>query len=339
MSRFGENNKNMTNNVKSNRLRNDDDGDGGFDISQLFGTPRHNVYMESNHIYFRDDVSMESVGKLTQLIDAYNRSFDEVAKTCKFGVIDPLPIYLHITSYGGDLLAGFLAYDYIKGSRIVVHTISEGYTVSSGSVMFMAGHRRMMTRNSYFLAHQLSQSSYGSSKFADIMDTAQNTTEFMRNLYKIYLDNVRHTIQPVESDHILTKEKLEQHMTRDIYWNFQQCIEYGLVDAEYTNCIDMKHSDSQTIYNGRSFTPVPQSVGVDEKQTMPSKQIIRKTLSQKKRKNKLLDADKNLQKELAKVLMNNRVESDDQSDDQPDDSDEKKKPVRVFKKRKTSRKN
>lgn len=341
MMPFHRNIKNGDNTARSNGARGirsqcgrngDGDDDDNTGLSQLFGMPRLNVYMESNHIYFRDDVSMESVGKLTQLIDAYNRSFDELSNSCKLGVVEPLPLYLHITSYGGDLLAGFLAYDYIKGSKINIYTVSEGYTVSSGSVMFMAGYRRLMTRNSYFLAHQLSQSSYGCSKFADIMDTAQNTTEFMRNLYKIYLDNIRHTIQPIEPNHILTKEKLEQHMTRDIYWNFQQCLEYGIVDEEYVNLVECKHKDIQTIRSGRVQRQIS-SPTIDEDQTTPSKQIIKRAISQKKRSNRKNDAD--LQKELARAIMSKIIEDGDQVDD----SDEIKEPVRVHKKRKTSRKN
>lgn len=281
--------------------------ESGIDLTQLLQQKDSNVYMESNHIYFRDDVSMESVGKLCSLIDDYNRSFDELSNTCKIGVIDPLPLYLHITSYGGDLLGGFMAYDYIKNSKIPVYTVSEGYTVSSGSVMFMAGRKRLMIKNSYFLAHQLSQSSYGSSKFADIMDTAQNTTGFMSKLYKIYLDNIRHKDKP-KKENVLTKEKLEQHMARDIYWNFEECVKYGIVDDEYINYIESNLQDSDNIRKGRTFVPLQQENKLTEKDLVPSKTIISRLRSKRKNNSENDETDEKTTNDLAKTIIQKMFE-------------------------------
>jgi ATP-dependent protease ClpP protease subunit len=204
------------------------------DIQGLLKSEKKKVFRDNNHIYFRCEVTMNNVNKLCNLIEEYNREQDDVSRCCTTSIIIPKPIYLHITSLGGDLLAGFMAYDYIKNSKIPVYTIAEGYTVSSGANMFMAGKRRFMTEHSYLLVHQLNMHQDGRETFHAMIDNASNIIEFMTKLYAIYLNNIRYDSN-MDEQNILTKEKLEKHMLHDIYWNYDTCHRYGLVDAIYTN--------------------------------------------------------------------------------------------------------
>ncbi len=143
------------------------------------------IDMIDNHIYFRTEVTIESVGELINLMTRYSEAVLNMhSRIC---VISVLPLYVHITSVGGDLHGGFMGYDYIKNSQIPVYTVTEGFAYSSGSIIFMAGKRRFMTRNSYLMAHQLSQTSSGHSKYSEVMDDAKNITEMMNRIYHIYL--------------------------------------------------------------------------------------------------------------------------------------------------------
>jgi len=153
---------------------------------------------------------------------------------------DQEPIYLHITSMGGDLLAGFMAYDFIKNSPIPVYTIADGFAVSSGANIFMAGKKRFMQKHSYLLIHQLNQMRFEKETALNAQDNAENVNEFMSKLYDIYLENIRHNRENVPEDQILTKEKLVFHMHHDIYWNYETCLKYGLVDGLYTNKKDLQ---------------------------------------------------------------------------------------------------
>lgn len=207
---------------------------------------KYKLYRDNNHIYFRCDVSIGRVIKLCSLIDDYNRENDLMALANINSVTIPKPLYLHITSYGGDLLAGFMAYDHIKNSKTPIYTVAEGYTVSAGSLMYMAGRRRYMTESSYMLVHQLSEFSFGRNTFHNSMDNALNNIEFMSKCYAIYLNNIRYT---GDGSDILTKEKLENHMLHDIYWNYETCKKYGLVDGLYTNYSDRDMTDVHDILN------------------------------------------------------------------------------------------
>jgi ATP-dependent Clp protease protease subunit len=207
-------------------------------LGSLKQKPKKEVFREHNHIYFRCDVTMEKVNQLCNLIEEYNREHDAIKSENTTIITIPKPIYLHITSMGGNMMAGFLAFDYIKNSKIPIYTVAEAYTVSSGANMFMAGHRRFMTENSYILVHQLNITKHGPETFHDIMDESSNVIEFMTRLYAMYLNNLRYNRKDVDVKDILTKEKLENHILHDIYWNYETCIRYGIVDGLYTNYVD-----------------------------------------------------------------------------------------------------
>ncbi len=226
-------------------LKNDENDENDESVSileiiQSLFSQRGNVFRENNHIYFRGEVTMSGVNELCDLIQQIN---DESAKS-KFTDMDP--IFLHITSMGGDLLAGFMAFDCIKNSTVPVYTIVDGFAVSSGANMFMAGKKRFMRTHSYLLIHQLNQFRCENETSLNTLDNAENVSEFMSKLYNIYLDNIRHNRTNVPESDILTKEKLMLHMHHDIFWNFDTCSKYGLVDSLYTNINDIENKSKKS---------------------------------------------------------------------------------------------
>jgi ATP-dependent protease ClpP protease subunit len=206
------------------------------------------VTQEHNHIYFKTDVNMGSIKKLMDMIDEINREYERQVVDDTVNFLFPKPIYLHITSVGGDLFGGFLAYDAIRNSKVPIYTVVDGYAISSGSIMFMAGRKRFMNPGSYILIHQLSQTIDATQTHADVMDDAANNIELMTRLYQIYLTEFRHGYDPVPEENILTKQSLEQHMAHDIFWNFQTCFKYGLADGLYTNYQAREEVDRREFY-------------------------------------------------------------------------------------------
>lgn len=255
------------------------DDEQGIDLSELMGGGGDDkkVFRKDNHIYYRTDVTMGDVNRLCNMIDDYNKECLILSRECEYGIIIHKPLYLHITSMGGDMHAGFLAYDHIKNSNIPIYTIGEGYTVSSGSIMFMAGARRFMTKHSYFLAHQLSNTFMGTQKFMEIEDEIQNSTEFMTKLYHIYLDNIRHAVENVSAENKLTLEIVKEHMRHDIFWDFDTCFRYGLVDELYTNFVDAHINDIKRI-NDHVHTGLKNSYSknVDPKYEVVNVDIVKK---------------------------------------------------------------
>lgn len=310
---------------KKRKLYRDDDSDdesegesGGFpDFSSMMKTEKKKVFRDHNHIYFRCEVSMDKVNKLCNLIEEYNREQETLRNELTTVLLVPKPIYLHITSLGGDMLAGFLAFDYIKNSKIPVYTIAEGYAVSSGANMFMAGHKRFMTENSYLLIHQLSITKYSRETFHDMIDEASNVIEFMTKLYGIFLNNIRHDKPDVPSQDILTKEKLENHMLHDIYWNYETCKRYGLVDGLYTNYIDTDVSDIHQYLSTGIGRPREQQKIYTLEDLKPSAAVIQKikqNLAEQKNNDMVAMIKKHLSKKLTTNdktgILNNQEEED-----------------------------
>jgi ATP-dependent protease ClpP protease subunit len=185
------------------------------------------IYEDEDHVYFRSDVSIKSIDKLSKILNKKLKDYKKLKVTCNTCDISPKPIYLHITSYGGDLYAGFLAHDIINNFPIPIYTVIEGYAVSCGSIMSVAGKKRYITPNSHMLIHQLSSATWGT--FDEMHDEHKNLETNMEQLYKIYGD---------ASNKKLNKKKLQEILKHDIYWNFDMCNKYGLVDELWINKIE-----------------------------------------------------------------------------------------------------
>ena len=206
---------------------NDDDSDND-DTNEpinplLFPTQDNSkIYRSGNHIYFRDNITLDSISKLCKLIEEANNEFHLLQSTIKHALLIPKPLYLHITSYGGSILAGLMAADTIENSLVPIYTVAEGYVMSSGTFLSLAGKKRFMTKNAYILIHQLSSAVSGT--IEHLADDQTNNEELMKRMKKIYDE---------KTGGKLKGKKLENILKHDIYMGFNVCLELGLVDGLY----------------------------------------------------------------------------------------------------------
>jgi ATP-dependent protease ClpP protease subunit len=178
------------------------------------------VFKIGNDIYFRDDVSKESVTKLIKLLETSAEEYSLTSMVCKNANITPKPIYLHISTYGGCLYNSLLAYDKIRSSIIPVYTVVEGYAFSGGTIMSMAGKKRYMTESSYFLIHQLRSGCDG--KFNELEDSFQNDSVLMKKLTDLYTNNSK-----------MKRKDVITALKHDLVWDTETCIRNGLIDEVY----------------------------------------------------------------------------------------------------------
>jgi ATP-dependent protease ClpP protease subunit len=182
------------------------------------------VYLEENHIYFKTDVNSDSINKMCSLIRKYSRSIKELQMHAKIATIDPKPLYLHLTTYGGDLYQGFLGYDYIKGSKVPIYTVVEGFNASAGTIMSMGGKKRFMTHSSVMLIHQLRTVVGG--KFNEIEEDYENCKEDMERIKSLYFKECRGK---------MTKKQISEELKHDRWWDADKCIKKGLCDEIYAD--------------------------------------------------------------------------------------------------------
>jgi len=189
-------------------------------FKQLFGNSDDtDVYSEVNHIYFKTDVTPESINKLCSILRQQISEFNNLNNNNLVESIIPKPIYLHISSYGGYLHEAFLVYDYIKNSPIPIHTIVEGYAASAATVMSVAGAKRYITPTSIMLIHQLSTGMNG--KFSELEEDINNSKQDMNKLYEIYVRDCKGK---------MSKKQVIEELKHDKWWNAEKCIKYGLCD-------------------------------------------------------------------------------------------------------------
>src|SRR5690606_3206959 len=98
-------------------------------------------------------------------------------------------IEIHITSNGGDVVAGFAALDAIKRSKTKVVTVGIGVCASMGALLLMSGHHRIAYPNTVILIHD------GSMAVSSTSKKAKNTMNFYDRLderiKKFILDNTK----------------------------------------------------------------------------------------------------------------------------------------------------
>lgn len=195
----------------------DEEEEERFDLAELFSRSRPSqstCYTMNNHIYFNDDITMESVTVL-------NRSIRELQNDLMIlGIkndIEPPPIKLHLTTYGGLVYAAFSVIACIKSSKIPVHTIIDGYAASAGTLISVCGARRYIHRHSSMMIHELSAGMWG--RMSVMEEKMEDLKKMMEKLKEIYTTHTK-----------LTNKKLDKILTKDSDWYAEECLANGLVD-------------------------------------------------------------------------------------------------------------
>jgi ATP-dependent protease ClpP protease subunit len=172
------------------------------------------VNVVKNHIYFYGAISETSLFK-------FNMSLQKVENTLRNTIdhddIHKLTVYIHIFSTGGDLYAGFALMDIIRNCSLHTVGIVEGQAASSATIMLMGCDKRLMTKTSFMLIHQITSAFWGSANQWE--DESKNMKTITKKLKKIYRKHTK-----------LTDRDLDNILLHDIYWGARKCVRLGLVD-------------------------------------------------------------------------------------------------------------
>jgi len=193
----------------------EEEGDDGFDFSKLLRGPSNpSCYSIDNNIYFNDEIAMETVSVLNK--ELRNLQNKLLTVSIKMG-IEPPPIKLHLTTYGGSIHAAFSVIGCIKSSKVPVHTVIDGYVASAGTLISVCGTRRFMHRHSSMLIHELRSGTWG--KMSVIEDEVENLKKMMGKIKEIYTEHTK-----------LKKKDLDVILKKDNDWYADECLKNGLVD-------------------------------------------------------------------------------------------------------------
>ena len=175
-----------------------------------------------NHIYFYTDVNTQSILELNKAILRLNKdmkTYMNAANSEYNMIVRDACIYLHINSLGGyitDVLSGV---DTIIKSEIPIVSIVEGYAASAATLLSVVCSKRLMTKHSTMLIHQLRGGTWGT--FEQMKDDMTNSSYLQKTIKQLYLEYCKGKMK---------KERLEKLLTRDLMMNFKKCKKLGLVD-------------------------------------------------------------------------------------------------------------
>lgn len=177
------------------------------------------IERDCNHIYFYGEVNRENIFDITLLI---KEAEEENILTSHKLNIDKIPIYLHISSYGGSIFDAFTLIDVIKSCKVPIHSIIEGASASAATIISIVAEKRYIRPNGYMLIHQLSSGCWG--KMNEIEDEFKNLTHLMEKIKSIYLEYAK-----------IPKKELTEILKHDLWMDASKCIKYGLIDEIWNN--------------------------------------------------------------------------------------------------------
>ncbi|MFK3914785.1 ATP-dependent Clp protease proteolytic subunit [Enterobacter cancerogenus] len=93
-------------------------------------------------IIYNGDVTPVLIAELISALDEINSDYPAVKS-----------IKLFITSFGGSMESGYLAYQAIKGSKVPVETINAGMTASSATLVYCGAQKRYTFPDASFMLH------------------------------------------------------------------------------------------------------------------------------------------------------------------------------------------
>jgi len=168
-----------------------------------------------NRIYFYSEIERDKVLVLNSKI----REMDNrhISSKEELGIEFLTPIYLHINSYGGSIFHGLSGMDNILNCKSDIITVVDGVCASAATFLSVVGTKRLMTKHSFMLIHQLSSAFWG--KYNEFKDLKINLDLFMETIKGIYNE---YTSVP--------ENKISEILDHDLYFDSKNCLKYGLVD-------------------------------------------------------------------------------------------------------------
>ncbi len=179
--------------------------------------PRLTVETVDNHIYFYADVDSDRCLALMRALRTADSSLRAEYLSRGMEGMPPIPIWLHIHSYGGDLFTGFSAADQLAMIKSPIYSVVEGICASAATLISMSCTRRFILPNSFMLIHQLSGFKWGThEQFKDEM-TLQNKA--MDRLVEFYGKRSK-----------VTADAVRAMLTHDYWMDAETCVQQGFVD-------------------------------------------------------------------------------------------------------------
>ncbi len=143
-------------------------------------------------------------------------------------------IHIPINSFGGSVVEGLAAYQYIKALSPRTQSNIIGYAMSMGTVVALAADHVTMPRNAYFMIHEPWGVGVGDSE--DMESTAQILESMADQLADIYAEHSN-----------LTKDQIRAMMKAETWMTGEEALAHGFID-ELTDVAQIQASFDTSKY-------------------------------------------------------------------------------------------
>lgn len=162
------------------------------------------VFLSGNTIYFYADINAETVCRVAHFIDILESQKEK-------------NITIILNSAGGEEYSGLAFYDRIRASKCKFTIIGTGFVGSMALIVYVAGDRRIATKNTRFLNHQGSTEING--RASDIKIASKEMDELEEICNRLIAERTKQDI----------KKLRESIKAGDKYMNVDEAIKTGIV--------------------------------------------------------------------------------------------------------------
>lgn len=178
-----------------------------YEDHRIYNLFNHNIDIQTRRVYLSDEIEDYSVSELVKSIH-YLESLSKEA------------IQIHICSPGGSVDQMYYLYDSMKSSPCPIITVGSGGIYSAATIILCSGNLRVVSDNSFFMAHQISN--WVSGSFEEVSAQVEATARMKKRFWKILSDHTKKTEAFWEQ---AIKDK------REIWLDSAEMLSYGIVDV------------------------------------------------------------------------------------------------------------
>ena len=175
------------------------------------------VEPQTKTLYLSDDINNETISEICEAIILINKTDDILRNKHKNYLATP--IHLYINSHGGYVDDMWSLISLIEASKTPIYTYCTGYEMSAGFMIFIAGHKRFISKYARLMYHQLSGGTYGT-----YQDMQENVEDCFKQYTSMKVFVMKHTKIPKEKLNEIRLHKM------DWYMNADEAIKYGCAD-------------------------------------------------------------------------------------------------------------
>ena len=166
------------------------------------------------HIYFNSTVSDENIDKLIEELRNANKTYEE-----KGIIYKPKPILLHISSFGGNLVAGIRLLSIFQLSSVPIATIIDNYSCSAATFLSINSPYRVMNKYGFCLIHEYTISGYISKKRQQLMNSIEQTDTYFNTIIEMYKKKTK-----------LSQKEIVDILQHNLLLDYKECLIKGIVD-------------------------------------------------------------------------------------------------------------